>query len=140
MSVVLLLGINIPPDFLLDENSMKTIKNYMVKFSKLNIALVLEITENQTICPEQIKVINALVDNGVMIAIDDFGTGQTSLSMLQNTKINFLKIDKTFVDAIESEYMNTCVLDSIIKLSYDLEIVVIAEGVETKKQSEYLYP
>lgn len=137
-SISLLVSINIPPDFLLNENNVNLIKDYMGKFSELNIELVLELTENQEVCSEKIKIVNALFDSGVMIAIDDFGTGQTSLSMLQSTKINFLKIDKIFVDAIESEYMNTYVLDSIIKLSHDLGVVVIAEGVETQKQCEYL--
>lgn len=138
ISAGFLLGINIPPDYLLDESCLAVIKEYAKKFADLNIGLVLELTENQVICEDKMKIINQLIDEKLMIAIDDFGTGQTSLSMLQNTRFDFLKIDKIFVDAIESEYMNTHVLDSIIQLSHDLGVIVVAEGVETKKQYEYL--
>ncbi|MFL7866715.1 EAL domain-containing protein [Vibrio cincinnatiensis] len=138
ISAGFLLGINIPSDYLLDESCIAVIKEYAKKFAELNIGLVLEMTENQTICSEKMKALNKLIDEKIMVAIDDFGTGQTSLSMLQNSRFDFLKIDKVFVDAIESEYMNTHVLDSIIQLSHDLGVIVVAEGVETKKQYEYL--
>ncbi len=77
-------------------------------------------------------------DIGIKVAIDDFGTGYSSLSYLKYLEISKLKIDKAFIDELENDKKDRAIAKSIIDLSYGLELEVLAEGVETKKQFEIL--
>ncbi len=74
---------------------------------------------------------------GVRIAIDDFGTGYSSLAYLKRFNVNTLKIDRSFVADIEQE-ASTCIASAIITLGQQLGMEVVAEGVETWSQAEYL--
>ena len=73
-----------------------------------------------------------------MIALDDFGTGHSSLSYLHEFNIDYLKIDKSFVAMIGVDALSRHILDSIIELSVKLDLGIVAEGIETEEQSEYL--
>ena len=77
-------------------------------------------------------------DIGIKVAIDDFGTGYSSLSYLKYLEISKLKIDKAFIDELENDKKDQAIAKSIIDLSVGLELEVLAEGVETKKQFEIL--
>lgn len=85
-----------------------------------------------------IQVLKTLRENGVKIAIDDFGTGYSSLSYLQQLPFDLIKIDKSFVDLIGSgdNSQNICV--TIIKMAQEMGKTVIAEGVETEAQRDFL--
>lgn len=85
-----------------------------------------------------IQVLKTLRENGVKIAIDDFGTGYSSLSYLQQLPFDLIKIDKSFVDLIGSgdNSRNICV--TIIKMAQEMGKTVIAEGVETEVQRDFL--
>lgn len=72
------------------------------------------------------------------LAIDDFGTGNSSLSWLEKLRPDVLKIDKSFTSAIGIDSVNATVTDMIIALAHRLNIVTVAEGVETPLQAEYL--
>jgi EAL domain-containing protein (putative c-di-GMP-specific phosphodiesterase class I) len=74
----------------------------------------------------------------VQLAIDDFGTGNSSLSWLEKLRPDVLKIDKSFTSAIGIDSVNATVTDMIIALAHRLNIVTVAEGVETQEQEEYL--
>ncbi|WP_372872817.1 EAL domain-containing protein, partial [Shewanella sp.] len=106
--------------------------------SAAGVQTLLEITERTLIAPDITSQIEVFRRQGVLIAIDDFGTGQTSLALLQTLPLDYLKIDKCFVDTIGRDDMSTHVLDSIIALSHKLEYLIVAEGVETQAQAEYL--
>lgn len=106
--------------------------------STAGVQTLLEITERTLIAPDIAGQIEGFRRQGVLIAIDDFGTGQTSLALLQTLPLDYLKIDKCFVDTIGRDDMSTHVLDSIIALSHKLEYLIVAEGVETQAQAEYL--
>lgn len=100
--------------------------------------LELELTENlivkntvQTL--QTMEKLNAL---GIKIAIDDFGTGYSSLGYLRNLPISKLKIDKSFVDLMVQD--DAAITNTIITLAQNLRLEVIAEGVETKEQADYL--
>lgn len=85
------------------------------------------------------KNIYKLIDMGFEIALDDFGTGYSSLSYLTKLPINTLKIDKSFIDNLDTEYeKNFPLLKSIVTIAKDLNLEVVIEGVETKEQMNIL--
>jgi diguanylate cyclase (GGDEF)-like protein len=75
---------------------------------------------------------------GVSLAIDDFGTGSSGLSNLRNSPVDTLKIDKTFVHEVTAEQAEVPLLAAMISLARDLGLAVVAEGVETSEQAEFL--
>jgi EAL domain-containing protein (putative c-di-GMP-specific phosphodiesterase class I) len=77
-------------------------------------------------------------DLGVSLALDDFGTGYCSLSYLKYFPIDALKIDRTFVRDIVTEADNAAITDAIIAMAHGLDMVIVAEGVETPAQAEHL--
>jgi EAL domain-containing protein (putative c-di-GMP-specific phosphodiesterase class I) len=101
--------------------------------------LVLEITESMAMDFDySLKVLRHLKSIGVAISIDDFGTGYSSLNYLKKFPIDYLKIDRSFVRDI-IEYKNDVnIVKDIITLAHNLDLEVIAEGVETKEQFDFL--
>jgi diguanylate cyclase (GGDEF)-like protein/PAS domain S-box-containing protein len=100
----------------------------------------LEITENDVMNnPEQaIKSLKKLQNIGIEIAIDDFGTGYSSLSYLKRLPINKLKIDQSFVKDMVKDEDDRIIINSTIDLAKNMKLGVIAEGVETIEQKDYL--
>ncbi len=85
-----------------------------------------------------ISVLNELRDMGINISIDDFGTGYSSLSHLKRFSVNTLKIDRSFVREVESNTTDAAITSAIIAMGNSLNMRVIAEGVETKGQLDFL--
>jgi len=75
---------------------------------------------------------------GVSLAVDDFGTGSSGLSSLRNCPVDTLKIDKTFVQEVTSDQPDVPLLAAMISLARDLQLSVVAEGVETTTQADFL--
>ena len=102
--------------------------------------LELEITESIAIQNVEytVKVLHDLQEMGVQISIDDFGTGYSSLSYLKRLPINKLKIDRSFISEINTELDNGTIASEVIVLGQSLKLAVVAEGVETKEQSDFL--
>ncbi|CZF81296.1 EAL domain-containing protein [Grimontia marina] len=132
------LGINVPPEFIMCSNFESTLSTLMKTFDGLPVAITLEVTERQLLDEAAIEQIDMARRLGVKIAIDDFGVGHTSLSMLQRLNIDYLKIDKCFVDTVGIDSVNAPVLESIIELAHRLNITIVAEGVESAKQVDFL--
>ncbi len=99
----------------------------------------LELTETTLFSEESIlnKIIDKLHDIGFKILMDDFGTGYSSLNMLKNVPIDILKLDKSFVDDIGDPKVDI-VVSTIVSLGQSLDMKIVAEGVETKEQYEFL--
>ncbi len=102
--------------------------------------LTLEITENVFVQSEVYleEAIRRLHGMGSELALDDFGTGYASLTYLQKIPFDKLKIDKSFVDGIFRSKKEHNIIATIVDLVHDLEMKVIAEGVEDRRQYEYL--
>ncbi len=102
--------------------------------------LELEITEGIMMGDNRaaMRFLNEMHECGVQLSIDDFGTGFSSLNYLKKLPVNKLKIDQSFVRDIESDESDAAIIRSIISLGHRLNLRVIAEGVETQEQLDFL--
>ena len=102
--------------------------------------LKLELTESMLVANPQdiITKMDALKAQGIKFSLDDFGTGYSSLSYLKRLPISELKIDKSFVNDILTDTNDAAIARMIIRLAQSMELTVIAEGVETKEQRDWL--
>lgn len=116
-------------DFILD-----TIKKYDLSYKTIEI----ELTESVLMrsIDDVYEKLNILKDIGIRIALDDFGTGYSSLSYLKALPITTLKIDKSFIRDMENDLMTENLTSSIISLAHQLDLEVVAEGVENLGQFE----
>ena len=102
--------------------------------------LELEITESEVMkkFDEVITKLTLIKNLGIGIAIDDFGTGHSSLSYLNKLPVHKLKIDKSFIDDVPGKEENVAIIKAILALANNLNLTVLAEGVETKEQKDFL--
>ncbi|MBP2021044.1 diguanylate cyclase (GGDEF)-like protein/PAS domain S-box-containing protein [Clostridium punense] len=133
-------SINVSPLQLEQGDFVVVVKNALSKSGLDPKYLQLEITENVSMkfIDENIKILEELRTLGVNIAMDDFGTGYSSLNYLMKLPIDSLKIDKSFIDNINESSNKELIMDTIIKLAHNLNLEVIAEGVETSDQLNIL--
>ncbi len=103
-------------------------------------SLELELTESIFMAPVDVtvKTLRELKARGINLAIDDFGTGYSSLNYLKHFPIDRLKIDQSFVRDIVTEKDDAAIVEAIIAMARTLGIAVVAEGVETREQLEFL--
>lgn len=132
----LTISINISEKQLTDPTFIDFIK-HMLKKVKLNPKyVILEITERILInsTKDILAVITMLKNVGLRIFIDDFGTGYSSLNYLYKFSVDGIKIDKTFIDDIHRNQKKLIITKNIIKLAQDIDLEVVAEGVEIIEQ------
>ena len=103
--------------------------------------LTLEVTENLFIedIDAILKILDEIKRSGIKISLDDFGTGYSSLSLLKKLPIDELKIDKSFIDDIETDDDAVKMVRGIILIGKQLKMELLAEGVEKSEQRDMLY-
>lgn len=103
--------------------------------------LEIELTESLLLQDSKlgIRILRDMKSLGIQVAIDDFGTGFSSLSYLKSLPVDKLKIDKTFVKDLGVDSGDVAIVSAIITLSHNLNLTVVAEGVETRQQYEILH-
>ncbi|SFF85272.1 EAL domain-containing protein [Neptunomonas qingdaonensis] len=103
-------------------------------------ALELELTEGVLIASIETlqEKIHTIQEMGISISIDDFGTGYSSLSRIRNLQINKIKIDRSFIQDLESNQSDKKIIEAIILMAQGLDVKVVAEGVETPEQLNIL--
>ena len=102
--------------------------------------LELELTESQLLddIDNAINISRQLRALGVKLAIDDFGTGYSSLSYLKRFPVDYVKIDRSFISELDQVGEDSAIVRAIIAMVHSLELKVVAEGVETQAQADFL--
>jgi diguanylate cyclase (GGDEF)-like protein/PAS domain S-box-containing protein len=134
------IAVNVSPRQFKQPHLAQTIRNILESTPLDAECLELEITESTLIddASKFIETLHTLKTIGVKIAIDDFGTGYSNLAYLKDFPVDRLKIDKAFVNWLENDPANLAILKAIIVLGHSLDKKVVAEGVETKNQYDFL--
>jgi diguanylate cyclase (GGDEF)-like protein/PAS domain S-box-containing protein len=135
-----LISINISPKRFLKKDFYETLEKAISEANVQPSMLEIEITErsllqSEELVHEQLRKIKQL---GIRVALDDFGSGFTSLNNIREFPIDTLKIDKSFIQNLELERKDRVITKSIIEIARELNIKVVGEGVETKKQLSLL--
>jgi EAL domain-containing protein (putative c-di-GMP-specific phosphodiesterase class I)/FixJ family two-component response regulator len=134
------LAINLSVSLLQAVDLIGLITDILKETNILPNTLDLEITESlimQNVQSNSI-ILDMLRQLGIKLSIDDFGTGYSSLSYLKDFPMNILKIDKSFIKNIATDFTSSQIVTAIIHLAKSLNLEVIAEGVETKEQLDIL--
>ena len=121
-------------------NFIKDLKDILDKYSFEAENLNLELTENSIMKnpKKSIQILNNLTKLGIKINIDDFGTGYSSLAYLKKFPVSKLKIDRSFIQDIPDDKDDDVITKTIIDLAKNLNLEIIAEGVETEVQKRFL--
>ena len=104
-------------------------------------SLQLELTEGVVMSDASytIGALCELKDLGVTLSVDDFGTGYSSLGYIKQLPVSTLKIDQCFVRDIEMDNNDSAIIRAIVTLGHSLDLTIVAEGVETKEQLDFLH-
>ena len=139
-STIQKLSLNLAMKQLLEEDFVELVEQKMQEYDFLPEWLEFEVTESDMMKNpvRSIEVLNELHSRGIAIAIDDFGTGYSSLSYLTRLPLDKIKIDRAFIMDIPKNGGSMEIVNTIIVLAKSLQLEVIAEGVETKEQLEFL--
>jgi EAL domain-containing protein (putative c-di-GMP-specific phosphodiesterase class I) len=134
------MSLNLSPHNLVEPGIVGVIAGKLAAAELPPDRLMIEVTESTVMAnPKRtLGLLNELRELGVGVAIDDFGTGTSSLAYLTTLPANELKIDKSFVFAIGSDPTADSIVRSIIDLGRNLNLAIIAEGVETEQAAETL--
>jgi len=117
-----------------------TVKKILAETGLPAHCLTLELTENMVMenAESNIDLLRQLKDQGISLSIDDFGTGYSSLSYLQKFPLDELKIDRSFIEVLETQESEAPVVRAMVSLAHDLGMRVVAEGIETDIQRHHI--
>ena len=133
-------SINLSPRQFQSGRWAETLRQILTEYGLQPRQFCIEVTESTLVenfntTVEQLAEVQAL---GIEVAIDDFGTGYSSLEYLKRLPIDYLKVDRSFVRDIETDADDRVIVQTIILLAHSLGLKVVAEGVETAEQAEFL--
>lgn len=134
------IGINFSASHITSPDFVAECLKFKESFHHPALNLVMEVTEREPLNVDEdlVQRLNVLHENGFVIALDDFGTGYSGLSYLHDLHIDYIKIDQSFVARVNAEQDSTRILDCVLDLARKLSLSIVAEGVETKEQLDYL--
>ncbi|WP_299861322.1 EAL domain-containing protein [uncultured Hoeflea sp.] len=130
------IAVNLSPIQFKSSTLLPTLVNALAATGLSPDRLELEVTESALLGAEakNVKVLESIRELGVRVSMDDFGTGYSSLAYLQNFEFDKIKIDKRFIQCLETDTSNSAIVDAIIKLGIQIGIRTTAEGIETESQ------
>ena len=136
----IVIAVNLSPRQFRQRNLLQTVVGIMGESGLDARYLELEITESTVMhrAEEVIVMLGRLDESGVRLSIDDFGTGYSSLSYLKRFPVHKLKIDQSFVRDISTDSDDAAIVGAIVAMARSLKLTVIAEGVETGQQLDFL--
>lgn len=129
-----------PFQFKVDSRKCRSWLEHLEKLGLPGDSIVIEITENSMMEAKN-NIYNYLItlrDNGMQVALDDFGTGYSSLAYLKKFDIDYIKIDKSFVQSLSADSDDLTLCEAMTVMAHKLNLKVIAEGIETWNQFELL--
>lgn len=134
------ISLNLTIKQLEDENFMQFLKDALEQTKCPTNSIELEILESQIMkkADKSIKILNEIRKLGIRLSIDDFGTGYSSLAYLKKLPIEKIKIDKSFVKNIPYDNEDMAIVKAIVSIAKNLNLITIAEGVETKEQRDFM--
>ncbi|MBK1648409.1 EAL domain-containing protein [Rhabdochromatium marinum] len=133
-------AINLSPRQFQSNNLLEQLENALKRYALPPAQLELEVTESLLIedFPGTHQLLTQLGDMGLRIALDDFGTGYSALTYLQAFPFHAMKVDRSFVSTVGRSRKSEALLKTIVQIGKSLELEVIAEGIETKEQYDFL--
>jgi diguanylate cyclase (GGDEF)-like protein len=133
-------AVNLSPKQFRHQDIAQLVKNILAETKLSPEYLELEITETAVMdnVDTAINRLNDISNMGVKITIDDFGTGYTSISYLKQFPVSVLKIDQSFIKGVPENQDDVAITTAVIALAHSLNMKVVAEGVETPEQMQYL--
>jgi diguanylate cyclase (GGDEF)-like protein/PAS domain S-box-containing protein len=134
------MAVNISPRQFKDQNLIRDISAALEQSGMAPQLLELEITEGVIMhdVNQAVRQLHAIKAMGVRLAIDDFGTGYSSLAQLKRLPIDTLKVDRSFIREIPRDSEDKAITEAVIAMGKTLGVTVVAEGVETPEQHEFL--
>jgi c-di-GMP phosphodiesterase len=134
------LSFNVVPKHLMSAGFVETLRRVVLAAKVSTRQIVIEVTERDELddLTRAAAVVRELRELGFRVAIDDVGTGHSGLSRLKGLGANTIKIDKFFVDTVTIDASTTAIIEMLVGLAIDLQMTVVAEGIETEEQARAL--
>ncbi len=133
------MAVNISPSHFLDSELVPLVKRVINETGMIPSELELEVTEGVAQTNQQnLAIFEQLKELGILLAIDDFGTGYSSFASLKHLNVDFLKIDKYFIDDLHTNKKARLLVGSMIEMGHNLGYEIVAEGIENPEQLSIL--